>query len=126
MNSDQLIENTTLMHKDHRNWLSQLNFYQDEIKFFQNELASVIQSHMGSLSIIESVDEYKGIFLKKLEKIDDLRHAIASHESSMAASYVDSEAFRKQHQEIRKRLLAFVEEFEMLKKNFKRFAAHND
>lgn len=126
MKLEKLIENTALMHKEHRNWLSQLNFYQDEIKFFQNELANVIQSHMESLSIIESVDEYKGILLKKLAHIDDLRHEISRHENAMASSPSEDSGYHGSHQKIRSRLNQFVADFEMLKKNFKRFAAYND
>lgn len=126
MKPEQLIENVAFMHKDHRNWLSQLNFYQDEIKFFQNELVNVIHSHMNSLSIIESVDEYKSIFLKKLARIDDLRHQITKHELELASTRGETSAYHEMHQQTRSDFMRFVEEFEMMKKNFKRFAAYND
>ena len=60
-------------HKEHKEWLSKLNFYQDEIKFFQNELLSVLHEHIDRMSIIELVDEYRDIFIKKLRQIDELR-----------------------------------------------------
>ena len=113
-------------HKEHREWLSQLNFYQDEIKFFQNELLVVLHEHNDHLSIVELVDEYRDILMKKLRQIDELRMHIILHEKSLVKMEVANSKELWHHSEVRDKINEFVNEFEMFKKNFRRFAAHND
>jgi len=126
MNTIRLIENSTFVHNEHQEWLNQLNFYQDEIKFFQNELALVLLKNLGDLSIIEYAEEYKSIFLKKLQHIDELRHEIISHEKTLSENLEEDTEHLKEHNLTRDKFLEFVSKFESLKKAFKRFAAHND
>ena len=72
---------TTLKHREHREWLSTLDFYQDEIKIFQKELFIVLTQHPDLPSIIEHVEEYRALFLRKLKTIDEIRYRIARHEA---------------------------------------------
>jgi hypothetical protein len=111
----------TLDNQEHREWLSQLNFYQDEIKIFQLELLRVVQKHPGEFPIIEHVEEYRTILLKKLHHIDDLRHRLLYHQWKMTqpdplVGYPDLKADIAQ----------FVEEFEAMKTNFRRFVSRHD
>ncbi len=123
MKIDLLSEDKVFYHKEHREWLSQLNFYQDEIKFFQNELVMVLKERMESMSIIEHVDEYRKLFMKKLEHIDDIRHQIIKHEKQLAAGRATSS---EEHNEVRQQFNDFVRNFEAMKSNFKMFASRND
>jgi hypothetical protein len=126
MKEKHLLESNEFVHQEHQQWLSQLNFYQDEIKFFQNELALVLHRNMDSLSIIEYVEEYKEILLKKLEHIDELRHDIISHEKKLKKDTNGDLGEPQPHEMVREKFDTFVQDFELMKKNFKRFAAHND
>lgn len=126
MNTDDLIQNTSFIHKEHKEWLSQLNFYQDEIKFFQNELAMVLMKNPDSFSKIEYVDEYRQIFLKKIQAIDAFRNAIIQHEKKIVEVYASRDVDLKNHQVVRDDFLEFIKEMELIKKNFKRFASRND
>ena len=119
-----LIENSAFVHNEHKDWLSRLNFYQDEITFFQNELLIILHKHANRFSFVETVDEYKKIFRKKLEHIDDLRHQIVEHERRLVQNLGKEDDYLESHQKVREQFIQFVSEFEMLKKNFKRFAAH--
>ena len=38
MDTKKIIEDEGFVHDEHKKWLSQLNFYDDEIKFFEKEL----------------------------------------------------------------------------------------
>ena len=38
-------------HKEHKEWLSQLDFYDNEIKIFQNELSIIVDRHPDQFSI---------------------------------------------------------------------------
>jgi len=120
------MENTLLeilQHEEYRQWMSELNFYRDEIKFFQTELLIVVGKHTDLRSIEELVEEYKGLFLKKLTKIDRLRHDIMSHD----LSYVNSESCdENHHQQTKEEMEILKANFTELKSRFKRFASHND
>lgn len=113
----------TMLHQEHRAWLSQLDFYQDEIKIFQNELCSVIQEHPDYLQKIEHVDEYRAILLRKLQRIDDLRHAIMLHERQLVGTALPSE---DDHDDVRSELENFIRNFESMKVNFRRFVSRNN
>lgn len=113
-------------HQEHLEWLSKLNFYQDEIKFFQNELLSVLHEHIDRLSIVELVDEYRDIFMKKLTQIDEMRMQIILHERLLGKMEEPKAEELWHHSEVRDKYLEFVDDFERMKMNFKRFAAHND
>lgn len=123
------MENTLssdLKHQEHRDWISLLNHYQDEIKFFQNELFRVAVSHPDLPSIQEHVNEYRDLFHHKLRKIDDLRHRIATHENHLAASGETNLTEMHSHAHVRDEMLELETNFENLKQKFRRFASHND
>ena len=126
MNTKNIVEDEQFVHKEHKEWLSQLNFFQDEIKFFQNELVKVIHEHNYSFSSLETVEEYRNILLKKLEQIDEMRHIIMRHERALAFPPEMDTNELEGHQELRIRFLEFADKYNLMKKNFKRFAAHND
>lgn len=111
----------TLDNQQHREWLSQLNFYQDEIKIFQLELLRVVQSHPNDFPMIEHVEEYRTIFLKKLHHIDDLRHRLLYHQWQLtqAESGIATD-------DLKTDMERFVQDFEALKTNFRRFVSRND
>lgn len=108
----------TLENQEYRDWLSQLNFYQDEIKIFQNELLRVIHKHPDYLAIVEHVEEYRAIFLRKLQHIDDLRHQLLllHHPPSSI----------EPPEKLKLKIEQFTTAMEELKVNFRRFASHND
>lgn len=120
-----IIMDKMFIHKEHKAWMEQLNFYQDEIKFFQNELFNVLQENPNNFSLLDYVKEYRNIFIKKLEHLDEIRYQISEHEAKLKVSDEEDQN-SKNHNEIRDNLNSFVEDFELLKKNFRRFASHND
>jgi hypothetical protein len=113
-------------HQEHRDWLSQLDFYQDQVLIFQKELTEVVCKHPHLLSIIEHVDEYRKILITKLDHIDDFRYEILLHEKQLSGSESEQLNLRFNHEEVRSRLQEFIQAFEQFKKNFRRFAAYND
>lgn len=116
--------NQQTKHQQHREWLSQLNFYGDEIKIFQNELLEVVQSHPDFFRMIEHVDEYRAILLRKLEHIDDLRYRIILHERKLASAEQDTN--EEDHEAVKQQMETFVKEFEEMKVNFRRFVSRNN
>lgn len=123
MNSNPI---KVLEHQEHREWLSKLDFYQDQVLIFQKELTEVVRKHPQLLSIIEHVDEYRKILIKKLDHIDDFRHEILRHEKLLSGMETQDGILPADHEKVRTHLLNFIESFEQFKVNFRRFAAHND
>lgn len=116
----------SMQHKEHREWLSQLDFYQDQIKIFQTELAQVLHRHPKYLSILEHVNEYRSILMKKLEHIDEYRHQIILHEKRISQKLEPDTEGLWDHSEMRSEIQQFMRDFEELKNNFRRFVAHNN
>lgn len=108
-------------HEEHRDWLRTLDFFQDEIKIFQNELAEVLRRHPNLLSVVEHVDEYRRILLKKLEHIDNLRCGIQAQERVLAGLSVHGSL--PTHQRIKADYEDFTEQFDRFKQGFRRFVA---
>jgi hypothetical protein len=115
-----------IQHKEHREWLEKLNFYQDEIRIFQNELLLVLHKHADNLSLLEHVNEYREIFQRKLDLLDRFRHRIVRHEAQLVPRVGSGENDFVGHNELRQELAEFEQQFDELKQNFRRFVAHND
>ena len=116
---------SNLHHKEHQKWLSQLDFYQDEIKIFQNELVTALHRHPNFLSIAEHVEEYRSIFLKKLGHIDEYRHRIIYLEKHLSQHLDPNPENLWDHETLRNHVSEFVSDFEKLKANFRRFVSRN-
>jgi hypothetical protein len=125
MKSNKVSERMLLHHREHTNWLSQLEFYEEEIMFFIQELEMVEQKNSNSFSKLEYAQEYKSIFEKKLEHITELRKAFADHERKLSADVCENED-EAYHRMMNVKFQQFVQSFEELKVNFKRFASRND
>jgi len=112
-------------HQDHKEWLSKIDFYQDEIKIFQKELATVLHHHFDLYSIIEHVDEYRAILLKKLQKLDEMRRQIVLHEKAIAQNIDKNKVVIWDHLEVKKAITDFEKSFTQLKDNFRHFVSHH-
>ena len=110
-------------HQEHREWLSQLDFYQDEIKIFQHDLMDVVQKHPNYFHMVEHVDEYRSILLRKIQHIDDLRHRIMLHVRHLA---LEHQEIQDTHEVLKSEMENFVQDFEEMKGNFRRFVSRNN
>jgi len=110
-------------HKEHKEWLSQLDFYDDEIKIFQSELSIIVDRHPDQFSIAEHAEEYNEIFRKKQEKINQLKTQLQLHEHQLTKEVPPHSEEVWDHETTRVNVLKFVTKFEKLKKNFRRFVS---
>ena len=110
-------------HKEHREWISSLDFYQDEIGIFQKELEKVLFEFPDLYSIIEHVDEYQNILSKKLSQISGFRIQIILHERHLTDRESINELDLWGHAKIRGEFEKFVTDFEKLKVNFRGFVS---
>ena len=60
-----------------------------------------------------------------MNKIDELRHQIILHEKKLGETLEPDAKDLWNHSKVRDQFLEFITDFEILKKNFKRFVIHN-
>lgn len=112
---------------EHREWLSDLNFIQDEIKYFQNQIAK-LKARFEDTQTVEALEEYQKSLLNRLFNIDEYRQIIYDHERQMAktmdlASRSKVEIEEDHHTE-RKRIKEFLEDYDQIKQKLKDYLAH--
>lgn len=116
-----------IAHRRHINWLLQLDYMQDQVRIFQNELSRVIHQHPDFISVIEHVGEYRAILLKKLHHIDEYRSKIALLERALKnGGSVEIPGEPVEEEVLEKNLDAFVSDFDHLKMTLRRFVSRND
>jgi len=120
------MENKVLKdHQEHKSWLSQLDFYEEEIAVFFKEITIIMNAYADSYSVIEHAEEYQNIFTKKNTHIQELRTEIRELEKQIAISIAEEGETPEGHQKITPKMTAFVAEMEELKTNFRRFTARH-
>jgi len=113
---------STIKHNDHKKWMSTLNLFSDEVRFFQKELLLIVANKTNISSIYPTIEEYKNLFRNKLDKINEFQHRILMSERDLA---MGTEEIKKVHQDMADGMKNLTKGFNELKKNFRRFAAHN-
>jgi hypothetical protein len=111
------------VHREHLLWLNELNFYQDEIKFFQNQIIRLILHHLQEINM-ERVGEFRQEFFQYLKLIDDFRFQIYFHEKKLAEKSINTEVEDdNDHQYMRQEVTEFEKSFMDLRERFRRFWA---
>lgn len=113
------------IHQEHRQWLTDLNFYHDEIKYYQNQLAQ-LAARDNEDTYHQKIVTFKRRFFDTLEMIDELRYAIYKHERQVAKREQLAERTRvhinEDHHSRHKELEEFKNDFQQLKSDFNEFA----
>lgn len=110
------------LHQEYREWLSLLDFYEEEIRIFNLELEEVARERPELLSILEHVDEYNDILERKKAHIAAFRTQLQQVEQDIRNQRIQPEA----HQALGRAIRGFSNDLEAMKQNFRRFVAHND
>jgi hypothetical protein len=112
------------MHTEHLNWFQQLDFYQDEVRFFQNRLLQLVLRRIKTLNM-ETVAGFRKQFMEMLMLLDDYRHVIAAHEASLSAALQKGEVEVHDHTEMNAKMEALAQAFGTLRSEFQQLqAAH--
>lgn len=119
------MSNLSTLHHDHQQWISQLDFFQDEIKFFQNKLFTAILENDHSPLTEEHVAEYRELFFLHLRRIDDIRHDILRHEQMIKEAGRESFGKEHDHDHVSEQMQHMEAALMELRKRFKAFAAHH-
>ena len=116
---------SNLQHKEHLRWLKLLDYYEDQIRIFQQELLLTFHRHTSYWSILEHVQEYRRIFLKKLESIDELRHQTILREKLLTEQLNSEEKELLLSEDLPRKIEKFNRHFDALKISFRSFIARN-
>ena len=112
------------LNDENRNWLKDLNFFQDEIKYLQNKIAEYASTGLSSEKAKVLLD-YKKKFLSKLQKIDDLRHLIFVEEKHLAERMELATRLKlsvdEDHHSLKERIENFTGDYQLMKEEFNSF-----
>lgn len=113
------------LHFEHKLWLNELTFYNNEVDGFENRLAEV-SSRNTIMEAKAGIEQYQNQFIRQKEVIDELKHEINEHEHKLSQHAqehpvaIDHQYFGD-HTDLRSRMQTFRELFNELKDNYFRY-----
>jgi len=113
------------LHFEHKQWRSELAFWEDELKSFKNRLEELVNQWTDK-EMLAQLEHYQNAFIRHGEVIDTLQHDINVHETSMSNHDIKGEdildrSLVKNHIEFRNRMEIQRQIYADLKKEFFRF-----
>ncbi len=114
------------LHDEHRSWLSELDLFQDEIRYFQNRLAE-LSAQQKNTTLDEQIEAFRDRFIKMLVKIDIHRYVIHAHDQQIGERMELANRMKKgvedlsDHHEEMEDLHQFETHYKELKEEFYRF-----
>ena len=120
----QVIYNSDL-HFEHKQWRSELAFWEDELKTFKNRLEELV-IRWTDKDMLAQLEHYQNAFVRHGEVIDTLQHNINVHETNMSNHDAKGEdvldlILAKNHIEFRNRMEIQRHIYADLKKEFFHF-----
>lgn len=121
---DQLI---ATLHNDHKEWISKLSFYKDDLAVFRNRLEEVARKN-NAKGFSAELEHFQNQLILQQEQIDILKHAVNKHENEIERSVelnpVASDHRRlPDHDNLRADIKRFEELFASLRKELLAFLA---
>ena len=113
------------LHFEHKQWQSELAFWEDELKSFNNRLDELI-NRWTNREVIMQLEHYQNEFILHGKVIDQLQEAIEKHEIRIAGqTQVGQDALdtvmTKKHLEFRNKMETQRQIYANLKKSFFHF-----
>ncbi len=93
------------LHFEHKQWQNELEFWEDELKSFNNRLEDLVTFH-DDKDVLEKLEHYQNEFILHQNVIEELKETIEEHETNIAGHSQMGMAsldvpFVKKHLEIR-------------------------
>ena len=113
------------LHFEHKQWRSELAFWEDELKSFKNRLSELIRRWTNK-EVLAQLEHYQNEFILHEGVIDELQEAIEKHETRIAGQTQSGHealdtALTKKHLEFRNKMETQRQIYADLKKEFFRF-----
>ncbi|WPP52732.1 hypothetical protein [Catalinimonas niigatensis] len=119
-------KNLLTLHNEHRHWLNEFDLYQDEIKYFQHQLAKKT-SQLQNQELKDDAHYFKTQWLQILSTIDDFRHKVYTHEArlyrklELANRTKDHVITDEEHHTVKGEMEEFSMQYKALKQRFQEF-----
>jgi hypothetical protein len=113
------------LHFEHKLWLNELDFSQDELSIFTKYLAGVIEKNTNKI-VVAMAESKQSQLIRQKEVVDELRHLIQSNESKLAHYAMEhpidvDHVHFTDHKDIRDKVMRFTELYTTFKLGLKRF-----
>ena len=115
------------LHFEHRLWMNELNFAKDEMISLTKRLEEVVSKNTDK-TFEYTANSLQNRLIRQNEVVNELRHAIKAHESSLA-HYVESHpiaidhVYFTDHEGLRERMARFTTLYAPFKAEFMNFIA---
>lgn len=113
------------LHFEHKLWINQLSFCQDELAIYERRLGELVIKYTDT-DVLARLEQFQNQFIRQKEVIDQLMHDVNKHEqelSQFATEHpiaIDHVHF-KDHTELRDRMDRFNDIYADLKKDFMQY-----
>lgn len=116
------VMNNSDLHFEHMQWRSELSFWKDELKTFNNRLEELVVRWTDK-DVLVQLEHYQNSFILHKEVIDTLQHEINVHETNMSKHVANGEDIINQplaenHWSFREKMETQREIYADLKKDF--------
>ncbi|WP_222983389.1 hypothetical protein [Flagellimonas meishanensis] len=113
------------LHFEHRQWRSELAFWEDELKSFNNRLSELV-TRWTKKEVLSKVEHFQNEFILHGGAIEDLKECIDIHEGQMASQSKSGKevlnvVLCKNHVQVRSKMESQRLIYANLKKDFFRF-----
>lgn len=113
------------LHEEHKEWLKNLSFYQDEVKIMQNRISEIASKNSGT-EILKQVEHFQNQLIVQKNNMDELAHSIKDHENYLENRVNENPTavdHRKvnDHPKMRDSYMAFDKVFNELRKELNAF-----
>ena len=108
-------------------WLNELNFFKEEIGFFENRLMEVARKNTDRQMMVE-LEHFQNQFIRQKEVIDETRHDVKQAENQLERIAHDQpiasdHLYFEDHTSLRETMNTFRDIYTDLKKEYLRFLA---
>jgi hypothetical protein len=112
------------LHFEHALWLKELDFFEGELKFFENRLSDLVMRYR-SVEVLAQLEQFQNQFIRQKEVLDKLMRDIRVHEQRISLKLRNGRDINMplldEHSEMRGRMSDFRKIYAELKEKFFRF-----
>jgi hypothetical protein len=125
-------KNLVKLHNEHRHWLHEFDLYQDEIKYYQHQLAKWAAEPELDKNDREEIRYFRDKWISTLTGIDELRHKVYAHEARLYRKLElgnrtkDHVVSEEEHHIVKGEMEEFAIQYKALKMRFRDFMAEED
>lgn len=114
------------LHFEHILWVKELDFFEGELKFFENRLGDLVMRYR-SIEVLAQLEQFQNQFIRHKEVLDKLVRDIRVHEQALSLKMKKEQPLGdpllEEHTGLRRRMADFRKIYSDLKEKFFVFLA---